>query len=42
MSKKKISLIFISGLFVGVFLVNPVLRLLGVPSFDNVLTFLFG
>lgn len=42
MSKKKISLVFIFGLIIGIFVVNPILRLIGLPVSDEIITFLFG
>ena len=42
MSKKKLSLVFIAGLILGIFVINSTFRFLGIPTFDEVLTFIFG
>ncbi|MFJ8063907.1 hypothetical protein ACIQYS_04675 [Psychrobacillus sp. NPDC096426] len=42
MSKINYILYFLSGMIVGVFLVVPFLEWIGMPSFANILVYLFG
>ena len=42
MHKKSYILYFFTGMIVGVFLVIPIIEWLGMPSFANLLVYLFG
>ncbi|WP_280528651.1 hypothetical protein [Bacillus sp. J14TS2] len=42
MSRKRITIIFLIGILVGILIVSPILTFLGVPSFSDFLTNIFG
>lgn len=42
MARRETTIYLITGILVGMFLIPPILRFLGIPSFDRLLTSLFG
>jgi len=42
LGRKKVTGVFITGALVGIFIFLPILHSIGIPSFDHILTSVFG